>query len=39
MYMTLEPIKQFQLFCIVSICNSLTVGNLSALGHGRKFHH
>lgn len=37
--MSLEPIKQFQLYWIVNICNYLTVGNLSALGHGRKLHH
>lgn len=37
--MFLEPINQFQLYWIVNICNFLTVGNLSALGHGRKFHH
>lgn len=36
--MELQPIKQFQLFWIVSLYNSLTVGILAALGHGRKFH-
>lgn len=33
----ITTIKQFQLFWIVSCYNSLTVGTLSALGHGRKF--
>jgi len=39
MYMTLEPIKQLQLFWVVCVHNSFMLGNLSAFGHGRRFDH